>query len=76
MPNIWPWSRIAELETQIRIMDVQSRARMDQAERDMDVLHKKLAQARKIETVLRVTLAHAHLRDPKTGRILPKGKTL
>lgn len=80
MPNIWPWSRIAELETQVRIMETQSRARIDAL---MDALDKsdaqnctlleKLKEARVIHAKLRVQLADAHIRDPKTGRILPKG---
>jgi hypothetical protein len=83
MPNIWPWSRIAELETQVRVMETQSRARidalvnnLDNAEKDNDILLGKLREARTPHAKLQAQLADAHLRDPKTGRILPKGAVL
>lgn len=37
-------------------------------------LESELHIERTVNTVLREKLASAHLRDPKTGRILPKGK--
>lgn len=80
MLKIWPWSRIAELEQQISIMDVQSRARIDALETTIDkldadneILARKLTEARKVEADLRGQLKGAHFRDPKTGRIMKKG---
>lgn len=81
MFKIWPWSRIAELEMQVRVMETQSRARIDALMDDLDkrdaenqTLHDKLREARVTHSKLRVALADAHWRDPKTGRLLPKGK--
>lgn len=81
MSKIWPWSRIAELEQQVRSMNQKltaqtnaSAAQINKLGAVNDVLHEKLMQARRIEGELRRTLATAHIRDPKTGRILPKGK--
>lgn len=80
MFKIWPWSRIAALERQISVMDVQSRARIDMLEKVIDkldadsaILARKLSEARKIESELRFQLKGAHFRDPKTGRIMKKG---
>lgn len=80
MFKIWPWSRIAELERLVSVMDVQSRARinsymneLDKLEGDNEILARKLSEARKIEAELRAQLKGAHFRDPKTGRIMKKG---
>jgi hypothetical protein len=43
---------------------------------DNDILLGKLREARTTHAKLPAQLADAHLRDPKTGRILPKGAVL
>lgn len=80
MFKIWPWSRVAELERQIGVMDVMMSARVDmlmatidKLEADSAILARKLSEARKIESELRFQLKGAHFRDPKTGRIMKKG---
>lgn len=84
MSKIWPWSRIAELEKTLKQAELdrddwadayREKAKLvTTLDTTNDLLHEKLMQARRIEGELRRALANAHVRDPKTGRILPKGK--
>lgn len=78
--SIWPWSKNNDLE-QLREELAGTRNRLTFVTASITHLRARIHELEQINTILRTQndnmrheLASGHRRDPKTGRILPKGK--